>query len=87
MKATKPKPTHPAEDAPHDPISGLLHATRTATLEVTEAVNIARYISERAGKAIRTDVQNIAAMLESVARKMGEINQRVKRIQKGNENE
>lgn len=82
MKATKKQ-----TEAEHDPLSGLLHATRTAALEVTEAVNIARYISERAGKAIRTDVQNVAAMLESVARKMGEINQRVKRIQKGNENE
>ena len=82
MKATKKQ-----TEAEHDPLSGLLHATRTATLEVTEAVNIARYISERAGKAMRTDIQNVAAMLESVARKMGEINQRVKRIQKGNENE
>lgn len=82
MKATKKQ-----TDAEHDPLSGLLHATRTAALETTEAVNIARYISERACKAIRTDVQNVAAMLESVARKMGDINQRVKRIQKGNENE
>lgn len=82
MKATKKQP-----DAEHDPLSGLLHATRTAALETTEAVNIARYISERAGKAMRTDIQNVAAMLESVARKMGAINQRVKRIQKGNENE
>ena len=82
MKATKKQ-----TDAEHDPLSGLLHATRTAALETTEAVNIARYISERAGKAMRTDIQNVAAMLESVARKMGDINQRVKRIQKGNENE
>ena len=71
----------------HDPLSGLLHATRTASLEVSEAIKIARYIGERAGKAMRTDIQNVAAMLDSVARKMGEINERVLRIQKGSENE
>ena len=83
MKAPKPKPTHPAEDAPHDPISGLLHATRTAALEVSEAVNIARYLAERADKACRTEVGNIAAMLESVQRRMGEINQRVLAVKQG----
>ena len=82
MKATKKQ-----TEAEHDPLSGLLHATRTATLEVTEAVNIARYLAERAGRATRTDIQNVAAMLDSVARKMGEINERVMRVQKGNENE
>ena len=81
MKATKKQ-----TEAEHDPLSGLLHATRTATLEVTEAVNIAQYILERA-KVVRAEIQIIADALQCVANKMGEINQRVKRIQKGNENE
>lgn len=81
MKATKKQ-----AEAEHDPLSGLLHATRTATLEVVEAVNIARYILERAN-GVRAEIQNIADALQCVASKMGEINQRVKRIQKGNENE
>lgn len=81
MKATKKQ-----TEAEHDPLSGLLHATRTATLEVIEAVNIAQYILERA-KAMRGEIQNIADALQCVASKIGDINQRVKRIQKGNENE
>lgn len=81
MKATKKQ-----TEAEHDPLSGLLHATRTATLEVIEAVNIAHHILERA-KSMREEIQNIADALQCVANKIGEINQRVKRIQKGNENE
>lgn len=78
MKATKKQ-----TEAEHDPLSGLLHATRTATLETTEAVNIARYLAERANKAARTEVGNIAAMLESIARKFGEVNKRVMQVKCG----
>ena len=79
MKAHKETPAA----SEHDPVAGLLHATRTAALEVSEAVNIARYRAERANKAARTEVGNIAAMLDSVARKMSDINQRVLAVRQG----
>lgn len=79
MKATKPKlkPTHPAEDAPHDPISGLLHATRTAAMEVAEATNIANHLSGCANGSFRSELFNIALMLSGVLRKMETVNKRV----------